>query len=143
MLVRTIAASTCLSEPSISESESAYYVNEKRSPEWSPDGTQLVVSIDGKYLVEADGSAIHTIGAGTYMGDVKNVVSPNISPDGSQIIFATLRHRTSAGHNYEISVSKLNGSDYRRLTKTRAFEGNPVWSPDGTRIAFLSDRRAY
>ena len=33
-----------------------------------------------------------------------------------------------------------DGSDQRRVTRTRAFETNPVWAPDGLRIAFTGDR---
>ena len=67
---------------------------------------------------------------------IKDIHHPSISPDGTRLAFSTLRH----GDNYEIGVSNLDGSNYRRLTKTRYFEGNPVWSPDGTQIAFLSNR---
>ena len=33
-----------------------------------------------------------------------------------------------------------DGTAVRRLTRTRALESTPVWSPDGTQIAFTSDR---
>jgi Tol biopolymer transport system component len=33
-----------------------------------------------------------------------------------------------------------DGSGKRRITATRPHETNPVFSPDGTRIAFTSDR---
>jgi len=33
-----------------------------------------------------------------------------------------------------------DGSGKRRITATRVHETNPVFSPDGTRIAFTSDR---
>ena len=67
---------------------------------------------------------------------IKDIHHPSISPDGTRLAFSTLRH----GDNYEIGVSNLDGSNYRRLTKTRYFEGNPVWSPDGTQIVFFFNR---
>ena len=116
-----------------------YFGFRNLSPEWTPDSTQLVVDIGPTFLVQADGSHIKLVGYQATNRHSIDVVSPNISPDGSRIVFATQRH----GENYEIAVSKLDGSDYRRLTKTKAFEGAPMWSPDGTRIVFTSDRQAY
>ena len=70
---------------------------------------------------------------------IKDIHHPSISPDGTRLAFSTLRHGDLRhGDNYEIGVSNLDGSNYRRLTKTRYFEGNPVWSPDGTQIVFSS-----
>ena len=67
---------------------------------------------------------------------IKDIHHPSISPNGTRLAFSTLRH----GDNYEIGVSNLDGSNYRRLTKTRYSEGNPVWSPDGTQIVFFFNR---
>jgi Tol biopolymer transport system component len=33
-----------------------------------------------------------------------------------------------------------NGSGRMRLAGTEGFEGDPAWSPDGTKLAFESDR---
>ena len=105
-------------------------LNPPYPPQWSADGTTIL----------RRSAQLVSIGDNdTDLDYIKDIHHPSISPDGTRLAFSTLRH----GDNYEIGVSNLDGSNYRRLTKTRYFEGNPVWSPDGTRIAFLSDRRAY
>ena len=43
-------------------------------------------------------------------------------------------------HEFEIVVSNIDGTEPRRLTENSFFDNYPVWSPDGTRIAFVSNR---
>ena len=48
---------------------------------------------------------------------------------------------TDAGGNYDVWIMEADGSDPHRLTVETGGDGNPVVSPDGTRVVFLSDRR--
>ena len=60
---------------------------------------------------------------------------PNFSPDGTQIVFASLRDG-----NAEIYLMNADGGNVRRLTNHPAWDNHPVFSPDGTTVAFNSDR---
>jgi Tol biopolymer transport system component len=58
--------------------------------------------------------------------------SPQFSPDGNKVIFASRR----SGDN-EIWVCKTDGSSPTQLTSFGgAFVGSPRWSPDSQRVAF-------
>ncbi len=47
---------------------------------------------------------------------------------------------TRADGNMEIHVMDGDGTHVRRLTRAPSYDHAPVWSPDGRRIAFMSDR---
>src|SRR5689334_4791392 len=67
--------------------------------------------------------------------------NPNATSDipaeckDKQIAFSS--HRDG---NPEIYTMKLDGSEVTRLTNNSAYDGEPAWSPDGTKIAFTSAR---
>jgi Tol biopolymer transport system component len=44
------------------------------------------------------------------------------------------------GKNYEIYVMNADGSNLRNLSNQPGLDSNLVWSPDGSKLAFLSDR---
>ncbi|OPX22925.1 MAG: hypothetical protein B1H03_03155 [Planctomycetales bacterium 4484_113] len=59
------------------------------------------------------------------------MLSPALSPDGNQLAFA---------YQGDVWVVRAEGGQARRLTVSTAYESRPVWSPDGERIAFISNR---
>lgn len=62
---------------------------------------------------------------------------PSLSPDGEHIVFV----RQLEGDRSDIFLMDSDGSNMRNLTQTpHAEEDTPVFSPDGSKIAFASDR---
>lgn len=64
-----------------------------------------------------------------------NDYEPKISRDGRQIVFTSYRDL-----NNEIYIMNADGTNQRNLTNNSNSDINPVLSPDGSRIAFSSNR---
>ncbi len=78
-----------------------------------------------------------------YSGDGINLPDdhPSFSPDGAQIVFTTSRFQTSGEiNNFEIAIMNVDGTDIRRLTNSPGIDTEPVFSPDGKKLAFVSER---
>jgi serine/threonine-protein kinase len=109
------------------------------SAQFSMSNTGSLVYIPGP--VEAAGAhqSIAVIGP---TGDVKPLglttrayANPRVSPDGRRIVFATEDGKQSSVWIYELA----GGSAMRQLTLGGA-NRFPIWSADGTRVIFQSDR---
>src|SRR5262245_31877545 len=74
---------------------------------------------------------VFTGNAVSQTGSEPLLIEPSIAPDGSGIAFA------SGG---DIWVTPLSGGPARRLVSWPFEESRPVFSPDRTRLAFVSTR---
>lgn len=115
------------------------------APRFSPNGKRLVftryrgtgrseqaalftVGVDGTGLRQVTSFAIHA-------GDA------DWSPDGRRIVFEAYPNPAAYGDVYVVSAT---GGRPVNLTKNpvgQAGSADPVWSPDGTQILFLDNRR--
>jgi dipeptidyl aminopeptidase/acylaminoacyl peptidase len=76
----------------------------------------------------------------TFM-EMESVGSPQISPDGKQVIFTrTWVDKMKDQYRSNLWIVDVDGTRVRELTTGARNDSSPEWSPDGTRIAFLSER---
>lgn len=131
---------------------------------WTADGAHILLTFNAEvWAVTPDGSRAWMVAqawrdTATLLRPatdrVGRMTSFDVTPDGKQIVYATCAYLperfrgATAGQleaydfDYELAVVGLEGTAPRRLTRHAAFDNYPAWSPDGTRVAFLSERDA-
>ena len=115
------------------------------SPAWSPNGEWIAfmsnrAGNNNIWVIRPDGSDLRQV------TDIPGISEyPTWSPDSSRIAFnCTFGRRLSTGSgDFEICVVNFDGTELIQLTDTPGSNKFPAWSPDGTRVAFESDRDGW
>ncbi|MBN2008618.1 PD40 domain-containing protein [candidate division KSB1 bacterium] len=124
------------------------------SPSWSPDGDEIAFM--GTHYGQGDIYAynLKTKTLRQITDDIYSDLDPSWSPDGTQLTFISDRssnlerdHRVphykiydKNFYNTDVYIINSDGSNIRQITKTPANELSPVFSPDGKKLAYTSDR---
>src|SRR5207245_277767 len=121
-------------------------LNGLQTPQWSPDGQQLVFSgfsngFTDLFIINRDGTGLRRLTHDKYAD-----LHPSWSPDGKTIAFVT----DSGGEtdfnllrfgNLRVALLHLDSGNTELLRNMETGKNiNPVWAPDGRSLAFVSDR---
>lgn len=95
----------------------------------SGDGLIAFSADEQIYIMNADGSAVTR-----FTDNSPNVLYryPALSPDGTRLAFTR-----DEGTDHALYVVGIDGNNLRRLSTSSVGVAEPVWSPDGSKIAYL------
>ncbi|HYX82351.1 MAG TPA: BamA/TamA family outer membrane protein [Gemmatimonadales bacterium] len=121
-------------------------LNGLQTPQWSPDGQQLVFSgfsngFTDLFVINRDGTGLRRLTDDKYAD-----LHPAWSPDGKTIAFVTDRGPETDFDllrfgNLRIALLHLDSGRIELLSNMDVGRNiNPVWAPDGRSLAFVSDR---
>ena len=112
----------------------------ERDPAWSADGNWLAYTGAGEIYIRRDRIAFEETRRLTT--NTASDYKPTFSPDGRKIAFVS--YRDGNGEIYVMDTTDSdhdgNGDHLTRLTNDAAGDVQPAWSPDGSTIAFTSNR---
>ena len=123
--------------------------------DWSPDGTNLTFDdATSVRMVDAEGTRLRQVVDATpgYYFGIEHWLHADLSPDGRQVAYTSCEYRTEppaeerrsrrsprSEYLFEIATVAVDGSTATRLTTDSEYDHMPSWSPNGRRIAYLSE----
>src|SRR5438067_13882912 len=73
--------------------------------------------------------------------ETTSTVDPQVSPDGTLVVYSVARaDRAKDNGTSQVWLLHIDGTNHRQLTWSGERNREPRWSPDGSSVAFVTDR---